>query len=168
MIVEELSRATTPDFCLFANWGELRGGSWVVLDSTINQNGKIEMYADPTARGGVMEPEGIVSIKFRNKEISRLMNRLEGKDVGNSDPSLEESLSCVYRQIAVKFADLHDSTLRMRAKGVIRQTVELAEARTFFYNRLCRRLMEEFSLLNLEIIRKQSVSFLRSLAKKAR
>lgn len=159
MIVEELSRATTPVFVYLPTGGELRGGSWVVLDSTINQNGKIEMYADPTARGGVMEPEGIVSIKFRNKEISRLMNRLEGKDVGNSDPSLEESLSCVYRQIAVKFADLHDSTLRMCAKGVIRQTVELAEARTFFYNRLCRRLMEEFFSSKLGN-HKETISFL--------
>lgn len=143
MIVEELSRATTPVFVYLPIGGELRGGSWVVLDSSINQNGKIEMYADPTARAGVMEPEGIVSIKFRNKEISRLMTRLEGKDLSKSDPSLEESLGCVYRQIAVKFADLHDSTLRMCAKGVIRRTVELSESRHFFYNRLCRRLMEE-------------------------
>ena len=143
MIVEELSRATTPVFVYLPIGSELRGGSWVVLDSTINQNGKIEMYADPSARGGVMEPDGIVSIKFRNKEISRLMNRLEGKDLSKTDPSLEESLSCVYRQIAVKFADLHDSTIRMCAKGVIRHTVELAESRHFFYNRLCRRLMED-------------------------
>lgn len=143
LIVEELSRATTPVFVYLPTGGELRGGSWVVLDSSINQNGKIEMYADPTARGGVMEPEGIVSIKFRNKEISKLMQRLEGKDLSKSDPSLQESLACVYRQIAVKYADLHDSTMRMRAKGVIRRTVELSESRKFFYNRLCRRLMEE-------------------------
>lgn len=140
LIVEELSRATTPVFVYLPTGCELRGGSWVVLDSTINQNGKIEMYADPSARGGVMEPEGIVSIKFRKKEISRLMERLEGSKI---DPNLEESLSCVYRQIAVKFADLHDSAMRMKAKGVIRSTVELSEARKFFFNRIYRRLMEE-------------------------
>ena len=143
LIVEELSKATTPVFVYLPTGCELRGGSWVVLDSTINQNGKIEMYADPTARGGVMEPEGIVSIKFRKKEISKLMERLEGKDLSKTDPSLEESLSCVYRQIAVKFADLHDSTMRMCAKEVIRRTVELSQSRTFFFNRLCRRLMED-------------------------
>lgn len=143
LIVEELSKATTPVFVYLPTGCELRGGSWVVLDSTINQNGKIEMYADPTARGGVMEPDGIVSIKFRKKEISRLMERLEGKDLSKTDPSLEESLSCVYRQIAVKFADLHDSTMRMCAKQVIRRTVELSQSRTFFFNRLYRRLMED-------------------------
>lgn len=143
MIVEELSKATTPVFVYLPAGCELRGGSWVVLDSTINQNGKIEMYADPTARGGVMEPDGIVSIKFRKKEISRLMERLEGKDLSKSDPGLEESLSCVYRQIAVKFADLHDSTMRMCAKQVIRRTVELSQSRTFFFNRLHRRLIED-------------------------
>ena len=140
LIVEELSKATTPVFVYLPIGSELRGGSWVVLDSAINQNGKIEMYADPSARGGVMEPDGIVSIKFRNKEISRLMRRLEGPQ---SDPSLEESLTCVYRQIAVKFADLHDSTIRMLAKGVIKRTVNFSKSRKFFYNRLYRRLMEE-------------------------
>lgn len=143
LIVEELSKATTPVFVYIPIGCELRGGSWVVLDSTINQNGRIEMYADPTARGGVMEPDGIVSIKFRKKEISRLMERLEGKDFSQTDPSLEESLSCVYRQIAVKFADLHDSTMRMCAKHVIRRTVELSQSRAFFFNRIYRRLMED-------------------------
>lgn len=143
LIVEELSKATTPVFVYLPTGCELRGGSWVVLDSSINQNGKIEMYADPTARGGVMEPEGIVSIKFRKKELSKLMERLEGKDLSKADSNLEESLSCVYHQIAVKFADLHDSTMRMCAKEVIRRTVELSQSRTFFFNRLCRRLMED-------------------------
>lgn len=144
LIVEELSRAVTPVFVYLPSGCELRGGSWVVLDSTINHEGRIEMYADPSARGGVMEPEGIVSIKFRKNEISRLMDRLEGSvDISKTNPKLEESLSCVYRQIAVKYADLHDSTIRMCAKGVIRRTVELSESRVFFYNRLYRRLIED-------------------------
>jgi acetyl-CoA carboxylase / biotin carboxylase 1 len=72
------------------------------------------------------------------------MDRLEGSvDISKTNPKLEESLSCVYRQIAVKYADLHDSTIRMCAKGVIRRTVELSESRVFFYNRLYRRLIED-------------------------
>ncbi len=36
---------------------ELRGGAWAVIDPTINPD-IMEMYADPTARGGVLEPSG--------------------------------------------------------------------------------------------------------------
>jgi len=36
--------------CL-SNVSELRGGAWVVLDPAINAH-KIQMFADPNARGG--------------------------------------------------------------------------------------------------------------------
>ena len=52
----------------------LRGGAWVVVDSQINA-ASIEMYADPTARGGVLEPEGVVEIKFRRPDLLRMMHR---------------------------------------------------------------------------------------------
>jgi acetyl-CoA carboxylase / biotin carboxylase 1 len=42
---------------------ELRGGAWVVVDPTINAD-VMEMYADPTARGGVLEPSGIGAYSF--------------------------------------------------------------------------------------------------------
>ncbi|KAF5828836.1 carboxyl transferase domain-containing protein [Dunaliella salina] len=51
------------------------GGAWVVVDSCISSEGMIEMYADPTARGGVLEPEGVVEIKFRTPDLLRLMHR---------------------------------------------------------------------------------------------
>lgn len=35
------------------------------------------MYADPTARGGVLEPEGMVEIKFRSNDIKKAMHRLD-------------------------------------------------------------------------------------------
>ena len=53
---------------------ELRGGAWVVVDSQINP-GQVEMYAGPGARGGVLEPEGVVEIKFREPELLRAMHR---------------------------------------------------------------------------------------------
>ncbi len=140
LIVDELSRANTPVFVYLPAGAELRGGSWVVLDSSINAHGRIEMYADPSARAGVLEAEGIVAIKFRKRELSKLMQRLEET---SPTPAQEEELSCVYRQIAVKYADLHDTTLRMEAKGVIKGSVEVAHARQFFYHRLVRKLREE-------------------------
>ena len=38
---------------------------------------QVEMYADPTARGGVLEPEGIVEIKFRAPDLIKAMHRLD-------------------------------------------------------------------------------------------
>ena len=38
---------------------------------------QIEMYADPGARGGVLEPEGIVEIKFRTPDLITAMHRLD-------------------------------------------------------------------------------------------
>jgi acetyl-CoA carboxylase/biotin carboxylase 1 len=46
----------------------------VVVDSQINA-ACIEMYADCSARGGVLEPEGVVEIKFRTPDCIRLMHK---------------------------------------------------------------------------------------------
>lgn len=35
------------------------------------------MYADPAARGGVLEPEGVVEIKFRKPDLIAAMHRLD-------------------------------------------------------------------------------------------
>ena len=50
-------------------------------------------------------------------------------------------------QVAVHFADLHDTPGRMKAKGVIRKQVQWAESRAFFFWRLRRRLCE-FTTVN--------------------
>ena len=56
MIVDNLRVYTQPVFMYLPPGAELRGGAWVVVDTTINPDA-IEMYADPDARGGVLEPE---------------------------------------------------------------------------------------------------------------
>lgn len=38
---------------------------------------QVEMYADSGARGGVLEPEGMVEIKFRTPELRAAMGRLD-------------------------------------------------------------------------------------------
>ena len=96
---------------------ELRGGSWVVIDPTINPS-MMEMYSDPTASGGVLEPEAIVEIKYRAKDVRKTMERLDpvikelmeemGKSgVGATEKALleerlkrrEEQLAGVYHQV---------------------------------------------------------------------
>jgi acetyl-CoA carboxylase/biotin carboxylase 1 len=54
--------------------------------------------------------------------------------------SREAQLLPMYTQVAQEFADLHDRSGRMKAKGVIRDTVEWENAREYFHARLTRRL----------------------------
>lgn len=133
----------------------------VVIDPTINPD-QMEMYADEESRGGVLEPEGIVNIKYRRDKQLETMARLDPtygelrrslEDPSRSKEELtdikvkmaarEELLLPVYLQIARQFADLHDRAGRMDAKNTIRQPLIWKNARRFFYWRLRRRLSEE-------------------------
>jgi acetyl-CoA carboxylase/biotin carboxylase 1 len=149
LIVEQLRTYRQPVFVYLPANAELRGGAWVVVDSQINA-ACVEMYADPTARGGVLEPAGVVEIKFRKPDLLRMMGRLdpvlqraraEGDTAGAS--AREKALLPVYQQVARTFADMHDTPQRMLAKGVIRSIVPWRVSRAFFGMRLRRRLMEE-------------------------
>ncbi|TVY80028.1 Acetyl-CoA carboxylase [Fusarium oxysporum f. sp. cubense] len=163
-IVDALVKYEQPIFIYIPPFGELRGGSWVVVDPTINSTA-MEMYADTEARGGVLEPEGIIGIKYRKDKQVQTMARMDPtyaglkKQLEDSSLSTEETdeikkkmairekqLLPVYAQIAVQFADLHDRAGRMKAKGVIRDVLEWTNARRFFYWRLRRRLNEEYIL----------------------
>lgn len=68
--------------------GELRGGAWAVVDPTINPR-YMEMYADREARGGILEPEGIVEIKYRKKDLLKTMKRLD-KIIGDPEMKTED------------------------------------------------------------------------------
>jgi acetyl-CoA carboxylase / biotin carboxylase 1 len=159
MIVDAFVAYEQPLFVYIPPHAELRGGAWVVVDSTINSD-VMEFYAAEDARGGVLEATGAASIKYRDKEIRETATRV--------DPVLEQlnaELQCceneterkilsskifhreklvlgVFRQIAVHFADLHDTPGRMKAKGVIRKQVQWAHSRSFFFWRLRRKLAE--------------------------
>ncbi|KAI9799947.1 MAG: Acetyl-CoA carboxylase [Sarcosagium campestre] len=160
-IVDALVKYEQPIFVYIPPFGELRGGSWVVVDPTINPD-CMEMYADEDARGGVLEPEGIVNIKYRREKQLETMARLDPTyaDLKSSlsakgiTPEQQSSIKQkmteretlllpVYTQISLQFADLHDRAGRMHAKGTIRQPLQWQNARRFFYWRLRRRLNEE-------------------------
>ncbi|KAF5178012.1 Acetyl-coa carboxylase [Thalictrum thalictroides] len=161
-IVENLRTYTQPVFVYIPMMGELRGGAWVVVDSKINPD-HIEMYAERTAKGNVLEPEGMIEIKFRTKELLECMGRLDLHLInlkaslqdarGSGDPGVVEALKVqirsrekqllpVYTQIATRFAELHDTSLRMASKGVIKEVVDWKNSRSFFYKRLNRRVAE--------------------------
>lgn len=76
LIVDRLRSYPAPVIVYLPPGAELRGGAWVVVDSQINAP-RIEMVADPAARGGVLEPEGIVEIKFRDADLVKMMHALD-------------------------------------------------------------------------------------------
>src|SRR5690606_289179 len=136
-------------------------GSWVVIDPNINPD-FMEMYADVESRGGILEPEGIVAIKVRRKRQIEAMGRLEAEyaewkswlasedksadesaELNKSKLELENKLLPLYNEAFQQFADLHDRSGRMKAKGAIRAELKWKEARRFLYWRLRRRLSED-------------------------
>jgi len=168
-IVDALVGFNQPVFVYLPPYSELRGGAWVVVDSAINGN-VMEMYAAQDSRGGVLEAAGAAVIKFREADRIAAAHRLDpvlqeldqrlAKDASpETEPSLrmteeqrgellsqisarEKKLQAIFSQIAVQFADLHDTPGRMTSTGVVKKEVPWESARSFFYWRLRRRLAE--------------------------
>ncbi|XP_039771055.1 acetyl-CoA carboxylase 2 isoform X2 [Ornithorhynchus anatinus] len=183
-IVDGLRQYKQPVLIYIPPYAELRGGSWVVIDPTINPF-CMELYADKESRGGVLEPEGTVEIKFRKKDLIKAMRRIDtvyGKlveqlgspelsekdrrDLERKVKGREELLLPIYHQVAVQFADLHDTPGRMQEKGVITDILEWKNSRTFLYWRLRRLLLEgvvknEILLANSELSHVHIQSMLR-------
>ncbi|XP_066546122.1 acetyl-CoA carboxylase isoform X2 [Amia ocellicauda] len=166
-IVDSLREFRQPVLVYIPPHAELRGGSWVVIDPTINPL-YMELYADKESRGGVLEAEGTVEIKFRRKDLLKTMRRIdpiyarladqlgspelpgaERKDLESKLKTREEFLLPIYHQVAVQFVDLHDTPGRMQEKGAITDILEWKSARVFFYWRLRRLLLEEAAKLEI-------------------
>ena len=102
-----------------------------------------------------------MQVKFRRPKLIATMHRLDDELVrldreiasgSAAAPGLvaqitarEKELLPLYSQIAVRFAELHDTSGRMKGKGVIRDIVAWPGSREYFYWRL-RRKLEEFSI----------------------
>jgi len=159
-IVDALRAYKQPVIVYIPPFGELRGGAWAVVDATINPC-HMEMYADPESRGGVLEPEGTVEIRFRVKDLIKTMHRIDtvcgdllNKIAASDAPELqaalegqlrvrEQQLCPMYHQVALTFADLHDTPARMMEKNVIRDIVQWSKSRQVFYWRLRRLLLQD-------------------------
>jgi len=154
-IVDALRTYKHPVYVYIPPSGELRGGSWVVVDPTINEE-MMEMYADQESRGGILEPPGICEVKFRKPDQIKAMHRLdeelqamdaklataggeESVELKKAIAKREELLLPLYTQIAHEFADLHDRAGRMKAKGVVRDVLSWKRSREYFYYRVQRR-----------------------------
>jgi acetyl-CoA carboxylase/biotin carboxylase 1 len=122
-------------------------------------------------QSGVLEAAGAASIKYRDRDIVATAHRIDEtlvsldnqlahakashtpsnmsavKDLEKQIKARERMLFGVFQQVAVHFADLHDTPGRMRAKGVIKKQIMWSQSRAFFYWRLRRRL-HEFQMAN--------------------
>lgn len=158
-IVDALVEYQHPIFIYIPPHGELRGGAWVVIDPAINPD-KMEMYADKESRGGILEPPGIVEVKYRAPQLVQAMHthddkikaldaklaETEGAEKAHIQQQIktrENNLLPLYTSIAVQFADLHDRAGRMKAKGVIREALEWKESRRYFFWRVWRRVLQD-------------------------
>jgi len=169
MIVDALRECSNPVYIYLPPHGELRGGSWVVVDPTINEE-KMSMYADPDSRGGILEPAGIVEVKFRQPDQLKAMHRIDPQlqlldselemidsidtdaqsSIKDQIAARETELKPVYLQAATEFADLHDRTGRMKAKGVIKAAVPWARSREYFFFLAKRRMHEDDYIAQLK------------------
>ncbi|CAL7951788.1 unnamed protein product [Xylocopa violacea] len=159
-IVDGLKDYTKPVFVYIPPNGELRGGAWVVVDPMINPR-YMEMFADNTSRGGILEPSGIAEIKFKLKDVLKTMHRVdpiilglkeklsntnspeEQKEIEAQIRKREQIIQPMYHQVAVHFADLHDTPERMFEKNTINDIIPWRKARKLLYWRLRRRLLED-------------------------
>jgi len=166
MIVDALVEYKHPIFIYIPKHGELRGGAWVVIDPAINPE-KMEMYADLEARGGILEPPGIVEVKYRPHQQVEAMHRIDEKlqqmdaklqsASGEEKTSLEKEIKArekqllpLYTSVATTFADLHDRAGRMKAKGVIREGIAWKDSRRYFFWRVKRRVLQDHLIARLQ------------------
>ncbi|XP_049317448.1 acetyl-CoA carboxylase [Bactrocera dorsalis] len=162
-IVDGLREYKKPVIIYLPPNAELRGGAWAVLDSLINPR-YMETYADPEARGGILEPEGLVEIKYKEKDLLKTIHRLDTTTIALKK-ELEELISAgdkikaavveeklktrisqlthVYHTVAVHFADLHDTPERMLEKECISEIIPWRDSRRLLHWRLRRLLLED-------------------------
>ena len=101
MIVHSLRTYPCPVFIYLPPHAELRGGAWVVIDHGINPD-HMEFFCTPdTCRGGVLEPEGTVEIKYRTADLLATINRLDEQcaqlavEVATAKTTMPQSFSVV-------------------------------------------------------------------------
>jgi acetyl-CoA carboxylase/biotin carboxylase 1 len=108
-------------------------------------------------------------IKARVAEL-KAQHGASANEAIKSDPAIKarvQQLLPAYQQMALRFADMHDTPQRMLAKGVLQGVVPWREARRFFAMRLKRRLTEEglirhVASTDVSISRRQALTMVRN------
>ncbi|KAG0067390.1 acetyl-coenzyme-A carboxylase, partial [Linnemannia elongata] len=167
--INDFNKGEQLPLMIFANWRGFSGGQRdmyneilkygsFIVDALSSYKQPVFVYVVPNGelRGGAW-------IKFRKAQLLATMERLDDKyrdlkaqyekpDLAGADREAiktklterEQELLPVYQQLAIQFADLHDTAGRMKAKGTIRESLDWTNARRYFYWRVRRRLAEEY------------------------
>jgi len=184
MIVDALVEYKHPVTIYIPPGGELRGGAWVVLDSSINP-AQMEMFADVESRGGILEPPAASEICFKgDKHVLEIMHRTDpalqdldakkatGVNVTKAIEDREKLLLPIFRQVAITYCDLHDRSGRMKGAGVIQEELEWKSSRAYLHWRIRRRMQENNVVKRLQgelprVSRCEALSMVRQMCKGA-
>jgi len=157
-IVDELRKYKFPIIVYIPPFGELRGGAWAVLDPKINLD-YMEIYSAETGRGGILEPSGAASIKYREKNQISTANRM------NLDFK-ESSTSALMERVAIDFVDLHDKPEALRKNNAIKSIVEWRGCRQFLHYRF-KRLLLQHKLRKMNKISDANISYFNAVLQRA-
>ena len=108
-------------------------GDVLVLEDPAINPAYIELYADPTARGGILEAEGTVEIKFREKELLATMQRLDPEcaRLAADIKQKKEELKRVEAQAAAASTRASTSSpLNRRESQIFKQPQQRGESKT--------------------------------------
>merc|ERR1712228_169841 len=82
-------------------------------------------------------------LQMLDAELESADSDADTADIEEQIAAREEILKPVYLQAATEFADLHDKTGRMKAKGVIKEAVPWADSRKYFFYLAKRRIAQD-------------------------
>ncbi|KAF7683984.1 Acetyl-CoA carboxylase 2 [Astathelohania contejeani] len=123
LIIRNLARAKVKVFVYVPPCGQLRGGTWVVFDKKISP--RINMIAHPKAEVGILQPDGMAEIKFKEKERREIIER--------SGMEYQRELGS---ELAELYCKLHDSIERMAINGSVDAIITVEELKNYLYNKL--------------------------------
>lgn len=113
-IIENLKKCRTKVILYIPPGGEVRGGSWVVFDKFINKN--IRILAHPNSQVGIIEPDAMADLKFKEKECRLLFER-------NNLLYNEKDGDFIRRE----FCSSHDSVYRLYLNNLIDEILTVEE-----------------------------------------
>jgi biotin carboxylase/acetyl-CoA carboxylase carboxyltransferase component/biotin carboxyl carrier protein len=127
-LIKSMRRLDTKLVSMYAE----RDAAIAEFNKTLKADGKAEVdFDDPQT--GTKSKNATYSDSVLTK-IAALYNQIVAR---------QELLLPYYHTVGAHFCDLHDTPGRMKAKGVIREIVNWAGSRQYFYWRLRRRLVED-------------------------
>ena len=124
-IVRNFEEYKQPVYIYLMPNSQLRGGAMVVISKFINKD-KIEIYAEPSSVANILEPTGLKTIKFKEKDI---INKIKCDDLNINENTIKK-----YDEVALHFCKLHDNI--NACKDQFDNIIKWEDSRNFFANKV--------------------------------